>query len=462
MGDIESILAALGGNGFPASPFSSTAASPPSKSDVYSNDELLSLFNIHQELQTMQEQEDDYNSDQGFVPFADDTTTTTAAATKMEEEEEGEESSILSLHEAVLQAMQLQQPEEEEESVAAVEAPPPQEEEEQQDNNTSWLDKDTKQRIANIRAVACDVDGTLVMSSSSSSSSLHPRTRVAVAECIRRSQDPHDPFVCFFPATGKSRTGALNSLDSFTREALQNMPGVFLQGLYCVDSQNNVVFEQTLPTATVRAAQDFYQEMLPESESLLLSMVAYRGDKLYTTQMTPLIQDLHQRYKEPLAQTVDDLTQLGEEEKGEDNDGVRGGGGGGVIHKILFLHENPEWLKTVVRPLLEKLAAETDCCVTQAIPTMLELLPPHGSKARGVAELCNRLLFATEDAYSVSQNLLAIGDAENDVGMLQQASIGVAVGNASPPAQEAADFVMTETNNEGGAGAALQVFLFET
>jgi P-type E1-E2 ATPase len=53
-----------------------------------------------------------------------------------------------------------------------------------------------------------------------------------------------------------------------------------------------------------------------------------------------------------------------------------------------------------------------------------------------------------------------MGDGENDVEMLQMASIGVAVGNAGPLAQEASDFVMTETNDEGGAGAAMEVFGF--
>jgi hydroxymethylpyrimidine pyrophosphatase-like HAD family hydrolase len=46
--------------------------------------------------------------------------------------------------------------------------------------------------------------------------------------------------------------------------------------------------------------------------------------------------------------------------------------------------------------------------------------------------------------------------------MLKMASIGVAMGNASPEAREASDFVMEETNNEGGAGAAMETFGFGT
>jgi hydroxymethylpyrimidine pyrophosphatase-like HAD family hydrolase len=44
--------------------------------------------------------------------------------------------------------------------------------------------------------------------------------------------------------------------------------------------------------------------------------------------------------------------------------------------------------------------------------------------------------------------------------MLEMASIGVAVGNACPRAREAADFIMEETNNQGGAGSAMELFGF--
>lgn len=50
------------------------------------------------------------------------------------------------------------------------------------------------------------------------------------------------------------------------------------------------------------------------------------------------------------------------------------------------------------------------------------------------------------------------GDAENDVGMLGLAGIGVCVGNASPPARAAARFV-TLTNAEDGAAVAMEQLL---
>jgi hydroxymethylpyrimidine pyrophosphatase-like HAD family hydrolase len=54
--------------------------------------------------------------------------------------------------------------------------------------------------------------------------------------------------------------------------------------------------------------------------------------------------------------------------------------------------------------------------------------------------------------------LLALGDQENDIGMLKMAAIGVSVGNGSPIAKEAADYVMEMTSNEGAAGVAMNRF----
>ena len=54
---------------------------------------------------------------------------------------------------------------------------------------------------------------------------------------------------------------------------------------------------------------------------------------------------------------------------------------------------------------------------------MLEWLPSGGSKANGVAKLCEHLNIDMET------ELLALGDAENDVEMLRKAAIGVSMGN---------------------------------
>jgi len=302
-----------------------------------------------------------------------------------------------------------------------------------------------------IRAIATDVDGTLL-----SGRFLHPTTRDAVLKAIGQAydrdggrsgstteaaavEDRPPPKIChFFPATGKSRRGAEISLGPVVGPLLQRCPGVYIQGLYCVDGQGNVVFERKLSTAAVRAAEALVAEFG-------ISVVGYDGDDLYTTEQTEVVIHLSEFYAEPTVELIVD---------GDGNSVSNLAEHGPGMHKLLLMDEDLEKLATV-RPRLEELASKNGATVTQALPTMLELLPEGCSKGHGVSKLCEAL------GVEVSSELLALGDAENDAGMLEGAAIGVAVGNACPRARDAAHFVMGERHDEGGAGLAMELFGFD-
>jgi hydroxymethylpyrimidine pyrophosphatase-like HAD family hydrolase len=74
----------------------------------------------------------------------------------------------------------------------------------------------------------------------------------------------------------------------------------------------------------------------------------------------------------------------------------------------------------------------------------LMVLPPGVDKASGLLAGLGELGFAPEDAVGV-------GDAENDLAMLEACGLGVAVANALPSVKERADLV---TRGERGAGVA--------
>jgi Cof subfamily protein (haloacid dehalogenase superfamily) len=382
---IQRMTKSFFGSNPPANPFETTR---PSKLDIYNESDLQTLWNVHERNQQVFTAE----------PKAVD------------------ESSVLSIHDLIMQSLG-----DGDTCTAAASTPlllPLQ---------VDWLDASAKQRIAKVRAIASDVDGTLL----TSRMTLHPRTKQAIQRSLAAAASPLEPLQWFFPATGKSRKGALDSLGPEIGALLSKTPGVFLQGLYCVDDKGRVVFERKLTAGAVEQVERLVAE-------LQLSIVAYDGDDLYTTQLTESVLELHERYGEPLPSLLPRAVA----------DHAPG------VHKILLMDRDTEKLKNEVRPKLEALAAANGACVTQAIPTMLEVLPSGCSKALGVRKLCEAL------GIDMETQLLALGDAENDVMMLQQASIGVAMGNASPIAKEAADFVMEETNDDGGAGAAMEVFCF--
>ena len=71
-----------------------------------------------------------------------------------------------------------------------------------------------------------------------------------------------------------------------------------------------------------------------------------------------------------------------------------------------------------------------------------ELIPKGYSKARGIERMCRELGIDRENTY-------AFGDSANDIQMLQYVKYGVAMGNASQDAKEAADYVTSNMKEDG-------------
>jgi Cof subfamily protein (haloacid dehalogenase superfamily) len=81
----------------------------------------------------------------------------------------------------------------------------------------------------------------------------------------------------------------------------------------------------------------------------------------------------------------------------------------------------------------------------------MEVMPRHVSKAAGVQALSHVLGIAAAE-------VMCIGDNYNDVEMLQQAGLGVAMGNAPADVQQLAGFV-TRSNDEHGVAYAIERFV---
>lgn len=86
--------------------------------------------------------------------------------------------------------------------------------------------------------------------------------------------------------------------------------------------------------------------------------------------------------------------------------------------------------------------------INRSRPHFLEFGHPEASKAKALDYLAGRLGISREQ-------VMAIGDGENDLDMLQYAGVGVAMGNAEAAALAVADFV-TSSNGEDGVAVALE------
>lgn len=91
--------------------------------------------------------------------------------------------------------------------------------------------------------------------------------------------------------------------------------------------------------------------------------------------------------------------------------------------------------------------------LTETVPGLLDIVAVGATKAAMAQRLARSLGVKAEE-------VLALGDHDNDVSLLRWAGIGVAMGNASPAAKAAADTI-TASNRREGVADALQRWVLD-
>jgi Cof subfamily protein (haloacid dehalogenase superfamily) len=138
--------------------------------------------------------------------------------------------------------------------------------------------------------------------------------------------------------------------------------------------------------------------------------------------------------------------------------------------KQIALHEVNDWERTLkeneneilkcicVDKDIEKVALVKkellklqDLEVVSSMNTNFEIMNKGASKGRAVEILAG--------FYGIgSEEVMCIGDNENDMSMIKYAGMGVAMGNGEDFVKEVADFV-TDTNNNDGVAKAIEKFI---
>ncbi|MEW8955970.1 Cof-type HAD-IIB family hydrolase [Clostridium sp.] len=89
--------------------------------------------------------------------------------------------------------------------------------------------------------------------------------------------------------------------------------------------------------------------------------------------------------------------------------------------------------------------------VVSSFPNNFEIMSEGVSKGRAVEIIAN--------TYGIKkEEVICIGDNENDISMLKYAGLGIAMGNASEEAKGAADYI-TDTNLNNGVAKAIEKFI---
>ena len=119
-----------------------------------------------------------------------------------------------------------------------------------------------------------------------------------------------------------------------------------------------------------------------------------------------------------------------------------------IIVKIMMV-DDPEILSAAIEKLPEELY--TDYTVVRSAPIFLEFLDKKVNKGVGVKLLADSLGIKAEE-------VICIGDADNDLHMIEYAGLGVAMGNAFTNVKKAANYV-TYTNENDGVAHVIERFI---
>lgn len=232
------------------------------------------------------------------------------------------------------------------------------------------------------------------------------------------------------PATGRSRKSMNDVTQDFFsrlfRTSRDRVPGIYSQGLQVYGMDGSLIYERHLESEAIAVA-------VKACRKENIAVVACVGDtyfcekaSIYTNKLTEYHEPLPQEFSAGLHK-LDSLAYV-------------------KVNKLLIMAE--EVNISQFRPQLESVVGGL-ATVTKAALGMLEILPLGASKGDGV-----RRFLAHEGIDS--DHVLAFGDGENDIEMLQLVKVGVAMGNAKTVVKESADLV-TLSNNEGGVGHILDM-----
>ena len=119
---------------------------------------------------------------------------------------------------------------------------------------------------------------------------------------------------------------------------------------------------------------------------------------------------------------------------------------------LVINYEEQSGSKKIQAWIRENMAREVDCFFS--CDQYLEIVPRGMSKGEAVKMLCAKMGVDIADA-------VAVGDAANDLSMIEAAGIGVAMANGTEEVKAVADYITARDNNHDGIAEVVQRFFSE-
>lgn len=260
------------------------------------------------------------------------------------------------------------------------------------------------------KLIAIDLDDTLL----DDNLTIPERVRDAVKKAV-------DLGIYVVLCTGRIRKGALRYYESLGLNTLLITAG----GAQVHDAAGQPVFEHCVDPALVKKLLEYAYANGLHAQVYIDGELVYREKNKYA-----------EAYEKPYGHAgilMPDLLEM---------DTI-------VTPKVIYISdvERMDDIQTRVEaefPMLN---------IKRSKPTYVEIASPDVSKG-------DALKFVAEYYGVKREEIIAMGDAEIDVPMLEFAGLGVAMSNATPHTKQAAD-ALCPSNNEGGVADVIQKYILE-
>lgn len=259
------------------------------------------------------------------------------------------------------------------------------------------------------KLIAADMDGTLLNSESKLSQGNLEAIKKAMAQGVK-----------FAVVTGRSVT----SLKQFDFVAELNTPAIAYNGAKIYNmATDELIFEQGLDNEDALRLLDL-------AAVYGTTICAWSGDKYYTNTLNERsVTYGKMSWAEPII--IEDNKALAEQ----------------GVTKIIW-NDSPERVQELIRELDKLKFNALSYCTSN--PCFLETMNCSVSKAKSLGRLC--------DYYGIdSSEVIAVGDGENDLSMLQFAGLSVAMENASDSVKSKCK-VVTDTNDNDGVARMIEKY----
>lgn len=268
------------------------------------------------------------------------------------------------------------------------------------------------------KMIFLDLDGTLM-----DDKKLIPESNLsAIREAL---QEGHKVILC----TGRPLCSAKNLFPMLNMEQEGCYAITFNGGLIYDIYNKKTLFKKTLPL-------EYARYIFKKAEEHQIYMQTYSDDEILCHKDMKEGQDYSTRLKIERAIVPDVFEALGDKEPCKTlaiADGYN--------HKLL------EEFRTV---FADWAPGKVD--IFFSCYEYLEFVPVGISKGAAIRFLADYLNIPIE-------NTIAVGDAENDIPMIEAAGLGVAMKNASDDIKHYADYITELDNNQGGVGEVIRKFM---